>query len=121
MLAVAGDDGAKGDRPTISPEHLAMLAESGITAEFAMARGYETITDKRRLASLKITPAGHHVPGLLVPGHRKDGSIAGYQYRPDNRRVKDGKPVKYESPYRQHNYIDVPPESGRNSMTRRSR
>jgi hypothetical protein len=29
------------------------LAESGVTAEFAMARGYETITDKRRLADLK--------------------------------------------------------------------
>ncbi len=29
----------------ISPDHLAMLAASGITEEFAMARGYETITE----------------------------------------------------------------------------
>ena len=31
----------------ISPEHPAMLAASGITVEHAMARGYETVTDKR--------------------------------------------------------------------------
>ena len=67
----------------INNDHLKMLAASGITEEFATARGYETITEKRRLADLKITTAGRNVPGLLVPMLRNDGSTWGYQYRPD--------------------------------------
>ena len=68
----------------ISDDHLKVLAASGITPEYATARGYETITDKRRLAELKITAAGRNVPGLLVPMLRVDGSTWGYQYRPDS-------------------------------------
>ena len=30
----------------INPDHLAMLAASGVTEEFATARGYETITEQ---------------------------------------------------------------------------
>ena len=91
-------------------EHRAMLAASGITAEFAMARGYETITDKRRLAELKITAAGRNVPGLLIPLLRVDGSTWGSQYRPDVPRLDaNGRPRKYETPYGQRNGLDVPP------------
>ena len=71
----------------ISPDHLAMLAASGITPEHAAARGYETITDPRRLAELEHRqgrPA--RIPGLLVPQLRVDGSTWGYQYRPDSPR-----------------------------------
>ncbi len=93
----------------ISPDHLGMLAASSITAEYAMARGYETITDKRRLAELKITSAGRNTPGLLVPMLRVDGSTWGHQYRPDIPRLRDGKPIKYETPYQQRNGLDIPP------------
>lgn len=94
----------------ISDEHLAMLAASGITPEHAVRRGYETITDKYRLAELKIvTAARSHVPGLLVPLRRIDGSVWGSQYRPDNPRFKDGKSIKYETPWQQRNGLDVPP------------
>lgn len=98
----------------ISPDHLAMLAESGITSEYALARGYETITDTRRLVDLDghghgITPKGRNVPGLLVPQLRVDGSTWGYQYRPDVPRLRDGKTVKYETPYQQRNGLDIPP------------
>ena len=62
----------------LAPHHLEMLAASGITPEHAARRGYETITDKRRLAELKIvTAARSHVPGLLVPLLRPDRSHVG--------------------------------------------
>ena len=42
-----------------------------------MARGYETITDPKRLAELNggkgITRAGRNIPGLLIPLLRSDG------------------------------------------------
>ncbi|MFC2044932.1 DUF3854 domain-containing protein, partial [Chloroflexota bacterium] len=38
-----------------------------------------------------------------------DGSPAGYQYRPDNPRMKDGKPIKYETPTGGNVRVDVPP------------
>jgi len=86
-----------------------MLAASGITPEHAAARGYETIAEKSRLTDLKITAAGRNTPGLLVPMLRADGSTWGYQYRPDKPRLRDGKRVKYETPYQQPNGLDVPP------------
>jgi hypothetical protein len=53
------------------------------------------------------------VPGLLIPERRVDGSVWGYQYRPDApRRNADGKVIKYETPYQQRNGIDVPPGVG---------
>jgi hypothetical protein len=93
----------------INPDHLDMLAKSGVTEEFAMARGYETILDRRRLADLKITPAGRNTPGLLIPLLRVDGSTFGYQYRPDMPRLRDGKAIKYETPFQQRNGLDIPP------------
>jgi Domain of unknown function (DUF3854) len=98
----------------ISPDHLAMLAASGITEEFALARGYETITDPSRLVNLVdgkgITRAGRNVPGLLVPMLRVDGSTWGCQYRPDVPRCDSfGRPRKYETPFQQRNGLDIPP------------
>ncbi|MBU3684920.1 MAG: DUF3854 domain-containing protein [Mycobacterium sp.] len=93
----------------ILPGHLEMLAASGITPEFAAARGYETITDVARLAELKIVKAAQTLPGLLVPQLRVDGSTWGYQYRPDTPRLSKGKIVKYETPRGQRNGLDVPP------------
>jgi hypothetical protein len=89
-----------------------MLAASGITAEHAALRGYETICDPRRFAELRIAKAGQRAPGLLVPQLRSDGSTWGWQYRPDDPRIRDGKPVKYETPIGQRNGIDVPPGVG---------
>lgn len=97
----------------IAPQHLKMLEESGIPPEHAYARGYETIRDSSRLADLKIVKAARGcVPGLLVPMLRAEGSTWGYQYRPDSPRLRQGKPVKYETPYQQRNGLDVPPSVG---------
>jgi hypothetical protein len=105
----------------ISADHLAMLASSGITEEFAIARGYETITDKHRLTALaihtgetvKIVGPGRRVPGLLIPLLGLDGEVRSYQYRPDNPRLdNDGRPIKYESVWQQPPVLDVPPGGG---------
>ena len=94
------------------PQHAQMLAASGITPEHARARGYVTIDTKVRLDRLGITPSGRNIPGLLVPSLRVDGSVWGYQYRPDHPRERSGKPVKYETPTKQRNGLDVPPGVG---------
>jgi hypothetical protein len=102
----------------ISGEHLKMLAASGISAEHARRRGYESIESGRYLANLGtnpngdtigITRAGRNTPGLLIPLLRPDRSTWGYQYRPDVPRTSNGKPVKYETPSRQRAGLDVPP------------
>ncbi len=94
------------------PQLASMLAASGITPDHARARGYSPVDTKVRLEQVGITRAGRNTPGLLVPMLRKDGSRWGYQYRPDTPRVRDGKPVKYETPVGQRNGIDVPPGVG---------
>jgi len=96
----------------IFPAHAKALAASGITPEHARARGYVSVDTKKRVRELGVTPSGCTVPGLLVPQRAADGSIWGYQYRPDNPRVLSGKPVKYETPTGQRNGIDVPPGVG---------
>jgi hypothetical protein len=93
----------------LSREHLDMLAASGITPEHAELRGYETISDPRRLAMLGIAKGGQRTRGLLLPQLRVDGSTWGHQYRPDHPRERNGKVVKYETPTAQRNGIDVPP------------
>ncbi|HEY1439514.1 MAG TPA: DUF3854 domain-containing protein [Mycobacterium sp.] len=95
----------------IAEHHLAMLAASGITPAHAALRGYETITQKGRLAQIKIVKdVRGRVPGLLVPLLRADGSTWGWQYRPDNPRCDaKGKPIKYENPWGQRLGLDFPP------------
>ena len=99
---------------SLNNHHLAMLAASGITPEYAAKRGYETVTDKSRLAQIGLAQdARGLIPGLLVPLLRMDGSTWGYQYRPDSPRCNaNGKPIKYETPTGQPNHLDVPPGVG---------
>jgi hypothetical protein len=95
---------------SIAPNHLDILAASGITPEHAAARGYETVTDKHKLVELGISAARRSVPGLLVPMLDVRGSTWGYQYKPDNpRKDRKGNSRKYETPVGQRNGIDVPP------------
>jgi hypothetical protein len=92
--------------------HAAMLEASGITPDHARIRGYVSVDTRKRLEDIGVTRSGRRAPGLLVPQLRRDGSVWGYQYRPDDPRVRDGKLVKYETPTGQRNGIDVPPGVG---------
>jgi hypothetical protein len=91
--------------------HAKMLAESGITPEHARARGYISIDsgNRRRLKEIGVVKAVQKSDGLLIPLLRIDGEVGGYQFRPDTPRIKDGKELKYETPFRQPNMIDFPP------------
>lgn len=94
----------------IFPQHAKLLAGSAISPEAARERGYVSMDSR---AQLKRYSAGFGgkcpVPGLLIPLRRHDGSVWGYQYRPDAPRVMQGKPRKYETPHQQAGGIDVPP------------
>lgn len=94
----------------IFPQHARLLADSAISPEVARERGYVSMDSR---AQLKRYSAGFGskcpVPGLLIPLRRHDGSVWGYQYRPDAPRVMQGKPRKYETPHQQAGGIDVPP------------
>ena len=91
----------------ILPQHAKL---SAISPEVARARGYVSVDTKKRLENLGFERYQRSVPGLLIPAHRADGSIWGYQYRPDHPRVtKAGTVIKYETPKDQRNGIDIPP------------
>ena len=91
------------------PQHRALIEGSAITPEVAAERGYRSITVKSDLRRLGFGAFQCNVPGLLHPGWDSNGQPAGYQFRPDQPRVKDGKPIKYDTPYKSRMWIDVPP------------
>ncbi|PLS87075.1 MAG: virulence-associated protein E, partial [Actinobacteria bacterium] len=83
----------------LSYEHKRMLIEeSGIAPDVMEARGYRTVEKKAELKRIGFSEAQCGVPGLLIPIRSPAGEIVLYQYRPDSPRIKDGKPVKYETP-----------------------
>jgi hypothetical protein len=90
-------------------QHAKLLELSAISPEVARARGYVSVDTKKRLEDLGFERYQRSVPGLLIPCRRRDGSIWGYQYRPDEPRVtKAGTVIKYETPKGQPNGIDIP-------------
>lgn len=101
---------AYGDR--LFREHAAMLAASAVPPDLARARGYVSVDTKSRLEELGFGAQQRRVPGLLLPLRDRDGKCVGFQYRPDGPRLRDGRPVKYETVPGQANRLDVPPGVG---------
>ncbi len=65
---------------------------------------------KTPLEKVGFSKAQQRAPGILIPLHGVDGSIVGYQYRPDHPRLNEkGKPIKYENPAGSSVRLDVPP------------
>ncbi len=82
----------------LAQHHWDMLTkESGIMADLIQSRGYRTVTKKSHLKELGFKDAQCHVPALLIPIYNVQGNIALYQARPDSPRIKEGKPIKYET------------------------
>ena len=94
-------------------QHAAMLAASGITPEHARTRGYVSVDTKKRLEDLDGTKEGRSVPGLLVPeAPQRTGRRGVTSTDRTSRERRNGKLVKYETPWQQRNGLDVPPGVG---------
>lgn len=89
-------------------QHHQLIEASGILPVIAAARGYRSITTKADARRLGFGDAQCNVPALLIPVWGVNGEIATYQLRPDTPRVKDGKPLKYETPAGSRMVLDVP-------------
>lgn len=85
----------------LQKQHRQMLIEgSGLHDGIIKDRKYETVTDPEYLKELGFSPEqAARVPTLLIPLYGVDGGKEpiGYQSRPDEPRIKNGKPLKYET------------------------
>jgi hypothetical protein len=94
----------------LSEDHRKMLLEeSGIDPGVVEARGYHTVEKKVEIKRLGFSDTQCNPPGLLIPIYSPAGDIVTYQYRPDQPRIKDGKPIKYETPSGSRMALDVHP------------
>jgi Domain of unknown function (DUF3854) len=94
----------------LNPEHLRiLLQESSISPEVVRAREYRTVETKAELRRLGFADSQCNPPGLLIPIYSPTGEIINYQFRSDQPRMKDGKPVKYETPRGSRMTLDVHP------------
>jgi len=95
----------------IFPHHAKLLEKSAISPDVARARGYVSVDTGTRLVPAGFAKSQRRtVPGLLIPLHGTDGTVRLHQYRPDSPRLdKDGRPRKYETPWRSRLCLDVPP------------
>src|SRR5829696_763827 len=87
-----------GKLPHVKEQHRQRILLSGIAPAVAAARGYRSVGTKAELERLGFSRNQHLVPALLIPIHGVTGSIVNYQIRPDEPRIKNGKPLKYEIP-----------------------
>jgi hypothetical protein len=96
------------ERPLL-PHHRAYLHDRAVDDEAIAARGYWTATKGAELGRLGFAVKQRIVPSLVIPLYGLDGTIVGYQTRPDEPRIGDnGKPVKFESPAGGTVVLDVP-------------
>lgn len=93
------------------PHHVTVLTDRGITPDVAHAHGYRSSTGEGDLRALGYRGAAAEVTGaLVIPLHDADGEVCGYQIRPDDELPGDrpGSVLKYLTPPRQSNVIDIP-------------
>lgn len=98
----------------IFPQHAQELAASKIHPDIARERGTTSVDTKAMLDRISIAKPGRLTPGLLFPIHGIAG-VVGWQYKPDDPRISEstGRPIKYETPTRQPNRLDLHPRMHR--------
>jgi hypothetical protein len=95
-------------------QHAAKLKSSAVSVEVAKERGYVSAAEKKMLQRYGFSGAQRDVLNLcdavlVIPLHNVQGEWVGAQMRPDVPRAKNGKTLKYESPFGLKMLIDVPP------------
>lgn len=110
---MSSDSTASSEHNALADRHLRELGGgSGISEDVIKARGYETVTDPARLASLGFSKRQQRsADGLLIPMYGPSGDVVTHQFKPDKPRKNpdNGKTIKYESPKGSTVHIDVPP------------
>ncbi len=92
------------------PKHSQQLvSSSGIGEDVVAARGYFSATTKADLRRLGFPASQQLIPTLVFPLWSVTGEIGSYQHRPDTPRMRDGKPVKYETMAGRAMIVDVHP------------
>jgi putative DNA primase/helicase len=109
MIDIPSIDDQSQPAQSLSAEHAEQLRLSAIEQHVHLARGVRTIETKAQLKSLGFSESQCSVPGLLFPIHDVFGEIQNYQFRPDIPRIKDGKPVKYETCSGKGVLLDISP------------
>ena len=66
---------------SVLPQHKQLLAASAISPDVARERGYVSADSKKQLERYGFARYQQRAPGLLIPLHRADGSVWGYQLR----------------------------------------
>jgi hypothetical protein len=94
----------------LSSEHQQMLRqESSINDEVIEARGYRTLITKAEAKQRGFSSLQARVPALLLPLWTVDGECPTAQIRPNEPRIKNGKKIKYETPFKSQVRLDINP------------
>jgi putative DNA primase/helicase len=95
----------------LSDHHREHLHASGISDDTIKAAGLYTEHKPAALAALLgwQRPAKKIAPALIFPFKSADGANGYCRARPDRPRIRDGEPVKYESPIGRPNQVYIPP------------
>jgi hypothetical protein len=111
MMATTGVPfaGSREAMESLAENHRTLIEASRIGADVAAARGYRTVYNRAELRRLGFGVAQQRTPALLIPIWDVHGQLASYQIRPDEPRIRDGKPVKYETATGTRLVVDVPP------------
>lgn len=97
--------------PELLQYHLEHLKASNISIDVIRERRYKSVLGKTPLREAGFSKAQQRAPGILIPIHGVDGSIIGYQYRPDHPRKDANRErlIKYENPLGSSIRLDIPP------------
>jgi Domain of unknown function (DUF3854) len=95
-------------------QHQRLLDASAINPGIARTRGYFSASNAVTLKQLGFSHSQQkRVPALVIPLWNVHGEVAFHQARPDQPRLRDGKPVKYETPTGARMALDVHPAARR--------
>jgi putative DNA primase/helicase len=101
--------GTELERRGLLEQHQRLIEASAINAGIARKRGYFSVANAGALRTLGFSRSQQRAPALVIPLWNVHGRAALYQARPDYPRLRDGRPIKYETPNGSSVVVDVHP------------